>query len=395
MKAKLILIALLIIVTIGFAQQNVDWKGTIEYEGEIRIVTNPKEPLYGELIFELEEDLSIGNENDENSSFFRRVSVEVDSNGNLLVLDQGNFRLLKFDKEGNYIKTFGRKGQGPGELQMPRSSFMDSKNRYYVLDSGQLRINIYDENSDYQSSLKITRNTILWGVTEDLNVLMRVTSREKDRMPGKIHLILADKFGKTLKTIASYPSNYPPMINGTIGIGNPYTHRFVFCPINEFSGVYGYSGIYRLYFVNSNGDIARIVEQDVIPVEISKKEKEELINDRFASINKRHPELKKSDIRNGIIFPKHKPFFQSFLKDDKHIYVRRFKRSSDTDKNVEFDLFNTEGYFLFKVIMPFYPTKIKDGYVYRFKSDRETGYIKIVRYKIKNWDQIKDGSFPS
>ena len=48
------------------------WKGKIEYENGVKVIKNPRIPLYGEIAFELEEDLSIGDEEDENSAFWRR-----------------------------------------------------------------------------------------------------------------------------------------------------------------------------------------------------------------------------------------------------------------------------------------------------------------------------------
>jgi hypothetical protein len=42
--------------------QNPQWKGTIEEEDGVKVIKNPREPLYGEITFDLEEDLSIGNE---------------------------------------------------------------------------------------------------------------------------------------------------------------------------------------------------------------------------------------------------------------------------------------------------------------------------------------------
>ena len=51
MRAKFYSFILFIIVTSAFAQQKVEWKGTIENEDEVRIIKNPEEPLYGELVF--------------------------------------------------------------------------------------------------------------------------------------------------------------------------------------------------------------------------------------------------------------------------------------------------------------------------------------------------------
>jgi hypothetical protein len=79
-----------------------EWHGKIEYEAEMKIVKNPDEPVYGEIFFDLDEDLSIGKEDDENYLFFRIRGIQVDESGNIFVLDRGNFRIQKFDRDGNY-----------------------------------------------------------------------------------------------------------------------------------------------------------------------------------------------------------------------------------------------------------------------------------------------------
>ena len=69
--------SLLFISALG--EQKAGWKGKIEQEKGVKVVKNPEEPLYGEIEFELELDLSIGGEEfDENYNFIRVSDVEVD-----------------------------------------------------------------------------------------------------------------------------------------------------------------------------------------------------------------------------------------------------------------------------------------------------------------------------
>ena len=82
--------------------RNPQWKGTIEEENGVKVIKNPDKPLYGEITFEQEEDMVIGNENDENSRFYKWLSLDVDRDGNIYVLDRGSFRIQKFDKKGKY-----------------------------------------------------------------------------------------------------------------------------------------------------------------------------------------------------------------------------------------------------------------------------------------------------
>ena len=107
--------------------QKSEWQGTIEEVDGVTVVKNPNEPLYGELVFDLEEDLNIGNEKDDNYVFYGISDIQIDKDGNFYVLESGNVRVQKFDKNGNYICTIGRQGQGPGEYQRPSQVIINEK----------------------------------------------------------------------------------------------------------------------------------------------------------------------------------------------------------------------------------------------------------------------------
>jgi len=74
--------------------EEAEWAATVEMVGGIKVVTNPEEPKYGEFAFDLEEDLAIGDVNDENYFFPRHVTPNVDDEGNIYVCDGGNRRVL-------------------------------------------------------------------------------------------------------------------------------------------------------------------------------------------------------------------------------------------------------------------------------------------------------------
>ena len=57
-----------------------------------------------------------------------------------------NARILKFDRTGRLLKTWGTKGSGPGQMDQPHALAMDSKGRLFVGDRGNNRILIFDQN---------------------------------------------------------------------------------------------------------------------------------------------------------------------------------------------------------------------------------------------------------
>ena len=54
-------------------------------------------------------------------------------------------------------------------------------------------------------------------------------------------------------------------------------------------------------------------------------------------------------------------------------------------------MFNKEGCFLYKVQIDQPSLVFRNGYIYGPIINPETGYIKVKRFKIKNWEHIKEG----
>src|SRR5918996_546698 len=57
--------------------------------------------------------------------------VDIDSSGNVYVVDTGNFRVQKFDSNGKFITMWGSKGEGEGQFNFPWGVTIDSSNNVY------------------------------------------------------------------------------------------------------------------------------------------------------------------------------------------------------------------------------------------------------------------------
>ena len=92
---------------------------------------------------------------DENLLFYEPADIAFDQEGNIYVLDAGNHRVQKFSADGKFISSFGRKGQGPGEFQMPLSIDLDKNGRIYIPDAHNQRIGIFAPDGTLIESLNI------------------------------------------------------------------------------------------------------------------------------------------------------------------------------------------------------------------------------------------------
>jgi len=64
--------------------------------------------------------------------------------GNLILADDFNHRIQIYDAHQNLIKSFGRKGNNPGEFQYPKGITTDREGNIYVADSWNHRVQKFD-----------------------------------------------------------------------------------------------------------------------------------------------------------------------------------------------------------------------------------------------------------
>jgi sugar lactone lactonase YvrE len=86
-------------------------------------------------------------------NFNKPSDVLVAPNGEIFVADghggDSNARILKFTRDGKFIKSWGKKGTQPAEFDTPHSMAMDSRGRLFVADRNNNRIQIFDQDGNY------------------------------------------------------------------------------------------------------------------------------------------------------------------------------------------------------------------------------------------------------
>jgi peptidylamidoglycolate lyase len=87
--------------------------------------------------------------NDENH-FARPTDIAWLPDGTFFVSDGYiNTRVMKFDKNGKFLMTWGTKGNSPGQFNLPHSVDIDRQRRVYVADRANSRVQVFDENGKY------------------------------------------------------------------------------------------------------------------------------------------------------------------------------------------------------------------------------------------------------
>ena len=370
------LVVLFISLTISCKEKKADWQGMIEEIDGVTLVHNPSEPVYCDLVLNLEEDLSIGSEEDENYLFYQIREIEVDADGNLYVLESGNLRLQKFDPSGGYLRTIGKKGQGPGEFQWTFQMIIND--RYGMIGVQDMRkLIVFDKDGNYLDNdihfeqffteLLVDSQGFMWGN-------MYRMEGDDDALGDQFNVFVKlQKDGQIDKEIASFPyDNYRERRGeGVISTATGEEHELFVSRLDDQSFVYGYSGEYEMYVVDLEG------------IPIRRIRKDEPYQSFTAAERNKYKRAK---------FPKHKPFFYALFSDSEgRIYVQRNNARQAQQVDKIYDVFSREGYFIYRTVCSLTPYIIEKGYFYTRIVDEETGGVFVKRYRIVDWDKIKNG----
>ena len=193
--------------------------------------------------------LSIDTEDDELAEYGLSDiwGFDVNSSGGIFIFNHPLSQeglILKFDGTGDFIKSFGRKGQGPGEIQLPLYQKINLINEVSVLDFGGQKLIVFDEFGDIVREIKpeirIFDRGILLPLTNG-NYLYRNLEMDESRKSISLVLFLIDsKFEEN--TIQHYlkekegwksPKNYIIAVNShetkkreIMNIGKNYLIRY-------------------------------------------------------------------------------------------------------------------------------------------------------------------------
>jgi len=113
----------------------------------------------------------IGSDDIREELFFYIAGVEVDSQGNIFILDSRNNCLKKFSRELKFLSEAGREGQGPGEFNSPMALAISSEGNVYIADDNNNRINVFDNNPNFLHSIKLRERVSIRKIFIDKKVI--------------------------------------------------------------------------------------------------------------------------------------------------------------------------------------------------------------------------------
>ncbi|HZS57055.1 MAG TPA: peptidyl-alpha-hydroxyglycine alpha-amidating lyase family protein [Bryobacteraceae bacterium] len=88
--------------------------------------------------------------------FRQPTDVTWDKQGDIFISDgYVNSRVAKYDKNGDWVKQWGKPGRNSGEFNTPHSIAADAQGNIYVADRGNARIQVFDPDGTFLREIRI------------------------------------------------------------------------------------------------------------------------------------------------------------------------------------------------------------------------------------------------
>jgi len=107
----------------------------------------------------------------------------VIADNELFFCSQPQHRIFVLDLHGNLLRTIGRRGQGPGEFQLPRSLYAFS-GYLYVLDNMNARIQIISKDGEFKKAIKLADTLGGIAVAQNKMILNNYCRRNPEDVEG-------------------------------------------------------------------------------------------------------------------------------------------------------------------------------------------------------------------
>lgn len=356
-------------------------KAHVEFIDGVEYVHNSAEPLHPEKSVTFEEELTIGEEGEsEEATLYRPRNVLVDKTDNIYISDYQDGTIKIFDPDGNYLRSIGAKGEGPGEFQGISAMAFLPDDRLLTLDLMARRTSLFDNKGEFMRS-HTWRNS-------HINIYLADQSGyvADENVYGEERQLFLKKFdlnGNELETWGEFsPIELKIQRKGEamLSISVPYSPQSIFAGDSTHKQIYHcLNNKYLIEVFDGTGKLLRKIDRPYDPVPFTKADAE----DYYAAFD-RQGNKAFSDMARDVELPKVKTITEDMKVDSRgYLWVATNELKEEEGKSFRaWDIFDLEGYYDCRVWLDFRPGSFVRGKMYRLHQDEETGFTVVKRYKV-------------
>jgi hypothetical protein len=287
--------------------------------------------------------------------------------------------VFKFDKMGRLQRTFGRRGQGPGEIERCAYFGVIGRDEAYILDDQGKRIITFASSGELVKETHLPGSLIGAIPLENGNFLAPRSEVSPSEGQEEIAFDLLDRQFALLKVMHSF--KFPIERMGAVKINAYLTN-----PTGSFASDKVYVGLpgrdYEVLVFDLEGNLLRKIRKEYAPVPVTAAFREEALA--------RLPQG--SPVAGRLEFPDHKPSFQYIFADEKgRIFVSTSEVDRTSGQNI-CDIFLASGVFIGRAAIGYFEllrmywegmsldVVAKNGRFYVL-HEKDNGYKELVVYK--------------
>ena len=352
-------------------------------------VKNQDKPLKGTWDFNLKKTWEVSSAGEEPLVRVRRF--RVDDAGNIYLFEGKYLKFFVFNPDGKLLFSFGKKGEGPGELKFPFDFFIEGE---YIIVPDMGRIHYFEKKDG-----KFVKTVVL----ETMMGLMPRLFIDKDRFitvpedpeakDSKSTITIYDTNTKKRETLTQIGAERPMELTGNRGgarirlrIIDPSTRPGVVTAFKNNKLYLGKSDNYMIKAVDLKGtEVLSFSMEGRERRKITEELKKSRVDNMRLNNQKLPPEMAKQMMAS---IPDYATYFKQLMVDEKgNIYV--FVSDPGSRNSQEIDIFAPKGEYLYHSVVSFpegYSIQtgllIKGGFLYAVLEDDE-GEIQLAKYQVK------------
>jgi sugar lactone lactonase YvrE len=125
----------------------------------------------------------------------RPTDVAFDAAGNIFVADgYGNSRIVKYDKNGRFLKQVGSRGPGPGQFNLIHAIAVDAQGNVYAGSRSDQRIEVFDNDLTYKTTYDQVGAPWSLCITPGPHQYLYTSNSNPDSNDSEIHKVTGQVF---------------------------------------------------------------------------------------------------------------------------------------------------------------------------------------------------------
>jgi len=271
-----VLCLILVVILFGCGKKAREQQVQVKVIDGVRHIMNPETPLKGSVSLELETKLKVNPY--ENEDFdLRYFDAVKDKDGEIILFDVNGSKAQRFTKDGGYIGSFFRQGQGPGEFVPQRLLYVGFMNGQIWVTGGD-KLAKFNKQGQFIEEVRLG-DTLAFFIDERCYLTEKRTWTEQDT-----HKQIIIKHIKQTNEIEEGPVLMRGTNLGMIrlprgGFGDSWgTLDIVYAVDRMEKKIYvAMKTEYKIHVKNKEGQTLYVIEKPYVPIKLSGKDKETML----------------------------------------------------------------------------------------------------------------------